>query len=147
MANAFDQFAANASEDRRDQTQPQARDSRREDWHGNQPAFQAPLPGIFLHQVSVTDLVRSPDLICTVAKMWQVERGDQVAQDISDGNRLSRYANPAGGDHHRQSFHQRADQLERKTAGSQNDRGSEFNHRDAAGSKNVAHLVPTAQVR
>src|SRR5579871_854173 len=79
--------------------------------------------------------------------MWQVERGDEVAQDIIDGNRLSWYANPARRDHHRQTFHQRADQLERKAARTQDDRGTKFNYGDAAGSQNVAHLVPAAQVR
>ena len=125
------QLSSHLRVDRRDQRQPEAREPRREQGHGNHQSSQPSEPGVLPHEIAVGHPVGSPDLVDHALQRWEIEGLHQIRDEILDADRLSRCVHPAWGHHRRELLHQCADQLERKAPGADHDRGAELDRRDA----------------
>ena len=130
-----------------DELQPQARQPRRQDRHRNHEPPQAPLPGILLHDSAIRHPVRPTDLKNPRACGGQVDGRREIGDHIGDGDRLRGRGQPRRADHHRQPFHERPHQIERKTPGPDHDRRPEFHHVESAGPQDRSHFVTAPQVR
>ena len=130
-----------------DELQPQARQPRRQHRHRDHEPPQAPLPGILLHDSAIRHPVRSADLENPRACRRKIHGRRQIGDHIGDGDRLRGRGQPRRADHHRQPFHQRPHQIERKTPGPDHDRRPEFHHIEPAGPQDRSHFVTAPQVR
>ena len=111
---------------------------RRQQRHRQHQPSQAPLPSVFLHQVAVACAVRAADLEDLPLVVGQIERREQIGQQIIDADRLRFRADPPGADHHGQPLDERPDHFERNAAGSDHDRRAELDDRHAARSERLA---------
>ena len=147
VADPLDQLAPDARVDRRRQAEPQARQAGRQDGHRDQPALQAPLRRVLPHEVAVRHLVGAADLHGAPLARVQVEGGEQVGDEVLDGDRLRLRLHPAGADHGGQALDERPDELERQAPRAEDDRGAQLDDRDARGGpEHVARLLPAAEM-
>jgi len=78
--------------------------------------------------------------------MGDIESGHKVRQHILNGDRLGQRANPAGANHHGQTFDKSPNELERETTPTDDYRRTKLDHLRRGLSQNPAHLVATSQV-
>src|SRR3954467_6771188 len=85
--------------------------------------MQPPQPSVDQHHVPVGEYIAPTDFNDLPLAFRGVERRDQVAQGIINGDRLGPRIDPAGADHDREALRQTADPLERPAAGPNEDAG------------------------
>ncbi len=146
MADALDQAAPDAREDRRHEAQPETRQVGREHRHRNQPAAQPALPGVLAHQVAVRDDVGATDFEYFMVGRLAVERRLEIAEHVINRNWLGRKSHPGRRDHHRQPLDQRADHLERQAAAADDDRRAKLRDRNARFAQARARVESRAEV-
>ena len=146
IAQTVNQLASDAGIHRRDQSQPQTGKSRCQHGHGNGPAPQAALPGVFGHDFAVTHLIGAANLEHSALFDWQRQRLHQVGDQIFNRDRLGFHRHPARADHHRQTLHQGPNHFERQAAGADDDRRAKLDRRNFRSAQNVSHFLTTAQM-
>jgi len=147
MPNAVDQLAADSGIDGGDQTQPQAREPRRQHRRLDHPAPQFSLSGVFLHQLRIGHHIPAADFEHLAPRTFEVRRGHQVLHHVLDGDGLSTTPRPPRRDHDRQFFHQGPDQFEGKTARADDDRSAKLDGQDPRLPQQAADFLAAAEVR
>jgi hypothetical protein len=71
---------------------------------------------VFRHQAAIGNRVNPADPEDAALHGRQLQHGEQIPEQILDGNRLRRHEYPARRNHHRQSFNQGSDHLKGKAA-------------------------------
>ena len=97
--------------------------------------------------VGIRQLIGAADLDDRAAADRDVQRLDEILDQILDRNRLGEHGYPPRSDHHGQVLAQGADHLERQAARSDDDRGTQFHGWDSGVAEDVSHGMPAAQVR
>jgi len=75
------------------------------------------------HHLGVGQHLGTADVERAVRAGGDVERADQVVQDVADGDRLDSGPHPAWGHHDRQPLGEVTQHLERRAAAADDDRG------------------------
>ena len=109
-------------------------------------AAQAALAGVLAHEVPVRDAVGAADLHDPVALEVEVRRLGEVLEHVLDRDRLGQGADPARGDHDRQAVDQRADHLERRAPGADDDRRAQLDGRHPRFRQDPPDLLAAGQV-
>ena len=147
MRQALDQLAPDPRVDRGDEREPEAREARRQHRNRDEQPAQPALPRVLLHQLAVGRDVGSPDLEHSGRARLEVERRDEVGDEVLDGDRLRSRPHPAGRDHGGQPLGERAHELEREAAGSDHDRGPELDCVHTRGREQAAYLLAAREMR
>ena len=127
-------------------TRPSQRLNRCGVSRGTAGDHQPPLSRVLAHQVAVARAVPTANLEHLVRVAGQVERGDEVGEQVIDADWLRLGAHPARADHHGEPLDQGPDHLEREAARADDDRGAEFDDRHAALAQRLAGLEAALQV-
>ena len=98
------------------------------------------------HHLAVGEDVGAADLDDPTGACRGVEAGRKVLEHVADRDGLHARVDPARADHHRQTFGEIADHLERQAAGADDHGGAHLGHRDAAAAQRRACLLARAQV-
>ena len=96
VAKALDQLPPDPRVNRSDQSQPQTRQVGRENGDGDHRASQAALPGVLAHDVAIANLLGTADLEDPAGAARQIQGGQQIVEDVFDGDRLREDGNPLG---------------------------------------------------
>ena len=147
IAQAPDELLADPGVERGHEAQPQARETRRQEWHRNHEAAHPDLPGIFVHEPAVADPVGTADFEDSAFLSLELQAADEIGDHVVDRDRLGRCPHPARGDHHRQLVHERPDHFERQRPGADHDGGPELHHLGPFGRQDAADLLAAPQVR
>ena len=140
------QFAPDPCVDGRHESQPQARQARRQQRHRDHHALQPTLPRVLAHHVAVARLIGPADFERAALAVGQVKRSGKIGEHVIDADRLRQRRDPPRANHDRQSLDERADQLERQAPGPDDDRRAKFHDRDAAFSQRLAGLDPALEM-
>ncbi len=108
-------------------------------------AVQAAYAGVPEHHLAVGQHVRAGNLVDALG-VRVAEGLDEVLEDVADTDRLAARLHPPWRDHDRQPLGQAPDQFETHRPGTDDDRGTELDHRHATGGQDTAHLVARVQV-
>ena len=140
IANAFEQTATNARVQRCDESEPESRQARAEQWYAKHRAVQPPLAGIFAQQVAVRRAIGATDLDRHAPAERDVDGSDEVRDDILDRDRLRLSLHPPRRDHDWQTLDECPNHLERQTSRTENDRRAKLERLNTA----LAEDLPTA---
>ena len=146
VAQSLDEGARDLRRDRRDQVDPVRRERRREHGHRLQVPRETAGVGIAEHHLAVGEHVGAADLHHSSRARGRLEGGDQVLEEVVDGDGLHAREHPLRADHHRQTLGEVADHLERDAAGADHHGGAELGDRHAGLAQRLAGLLARAQV-
>ena len=146
VAQALDERPRDRRRDGRDEVHPVRRQGRREHRHRLQVPPEAARSRVPEHHLAVREHVGAADLDDATGALGHVERRDQVAQQVVDGDGLHARVHPLRADHHRQALGEVADHLERDAARADHDRGAELGDGDPGLAQRLAGLLARAKV-
>jgi hypothetical protein len=138
----FNQWHRESVGDRCDETDPQRRESRSENWHRDNQAVEAADAREFLHHSLEADR-GGTDVVD--AGGFSVEGGHEIGEDVPDRDRLDLVEDPFRRDHRRQPLGQVADHLEGCRARADDRSGAELGGRETL-AQDLSDLGPTRQV-
>ena len=147
MRQALHQLAADPRVDRGNEREPEAREAGRQHRDRYEQPPQAALPRVLLHQFAVGNDVGSSYLEHSARARLEVERRDEVGDEVLDGDRLRSRPHPARRDHGGQPLGERTDELEREAAGADHDRGPELDRLHTGRREQTAHLLAAREMR
>jgi hypothetical protein len=99
-----------------------------------------------VHDLPVRNLIGTADLVDLRGAVGQIERFEQVGQQILHRDGLRQHAHPARADHHRQTFHEGPDHLVGQAAGADHDRSPELDHLRVVLPQHIARFLAAPQV-
>ena len=88
VAQAFDELTADARVERSDDAQPQRRDAGRRQGHSDKGPPEGDLVRVLVHEVGVGDAVWPADLEHPAIVDFEIERSEEILEDILDRDRL-----------------------------------------------------------
>ena len=119
-------------------------EARRENGDGNHSPAETAGVGVAQHQAAIGGDVCAADFDDAAFALGLVEGGDQVCEEVVDGDGLDAGVDPLGANHNRQAFGQVADHFEGDAAGADDDGGAEFGDGDAAFAQRLAGVLAGA---
>ena len=147
VACPFQQVTADAVVQRSDEGQPRGRQPRAQQRDPQHHAAKTLRTGVCPHHAAVGDPVRPADLVHRAALRDRgMQRGQQISDDVFDGDRLRQRLHPARGDHHGQAVDQATDHLERHRAASEDHRSAELDDLRSALAEHPADVLPAGEV-
>ena len=129
--------------------EPEAREPRRQHRHGHHRPAQAALPRVLAHQLAVGDAGRRRrSRRPRSRRARQVERRDQVGDQVLDRDRLGQRCPPSAASPSPAAARPaRAPSRTRALPGADHDRGAELDRRHAGLAEDPADLLPAREVR
>ena len=147
VAKALGEGASDGRVEGRDEVNPERGEPRRKDGNRDDKAFpEVEGVGHLAHDLRVRPDVRATDVEGGANGLWGFEGGDQVVQNVADGDGLALCADPSGRDHDRQAFDEVAQDLEGGGARADDHRGSHHGDWDAGGSESGLDLAARGEV-
>ena len=111
------------------------------------PAGQTRDLRVAQHHPAVGEDLRPADVEAAADLPGNARGTEEVAQHITNGDRLDARVDPPWRDHHRQPLGQVAQHLKRSRARSQDDRRPQHHRRHAGAQQDLAHLAARRQMR